>query len=64
MIARLRREWQKLGALISVIIGAPSYEQYLAHMAAAHPNMTPRDREDFMCSRLHARYSRPGARCC
>ena len=64
MIVRLRREWQKLGAFLSVIIGAPSYELYLEHMAAAHPNKTPLDREDFLCSRLDARYSKPGARCC
>ena len=64
MISRMRSEWQRLGALLSVIIGAPSYELYLEHMAAAHPNMAPLDREDFVCSRLHARYSKPGARCC
>lgn len=64
MIARVRLSWHRLGALLSMIIGAPSYELYLEHMVAAHPDMTPLDREDFVCSRLHARYSKPGARCC
>lgn len=56
--------WQKVGEFVRAVIGAPSYEHYLEHMRLAHPGMTPLDREDFMCSRLHARYSKPGARCC
>lgn len=56
--------WKKLGEFVRAVIGAPSYEHYLEHMKLAHPNMTPLDREDFVCSRLHARYSKPGARCC
>jgi uncharacterized short protein YbdD (DUF466 family) len=64
MIDRLRRRLRKLGEFLSVVIGAPSYELYLDHMSAAHPGRTPLDRKEFVCSRLHARYSRPGARCC
>ena len=56
--------WRRLGELVRAVIGAPSYEHYLEHMKLAHPNMTPLDREEFVCSRLHARYSKPGARCC
>ncbi|MEX1185595.1 MAG: YbdD/YjiX family protein [Gemmatimonadaceae bacterium] len=54
----------RAGELVRTVIGAPSYEKYLEHMQLAHPNQTPLDREDFVCSRLHARYSKPGARCC
>ncbi|MGI8619389.1 MAG: YbdD/YjiX family protein [Gemmatimonadaceae bacterium] len=56
--------WKRVAEFVGAVIGAPSYEVYLEHMASAHPNMTPLDREDFVCSRLHARYSKPGARCC
>lgn len=59
-----RVRWEELGQFVRAVIGAPSYENYLEHMAVAHPNQTPLDREDFVCSRLHARYSKPGARCC
>ena len=60
-----QQSWQqKLGEFVRAVIGAPSYEQYLEHMQLAHPHQTPLDREEFVCSRLHARYSKPGARCC
>lgn len=64
MTSKWRGRWEQLGAFVRAIIGAPSYELYLEHMAAAHPNMKPLDRENFVCSRLHARYSRLGSRCC
>jgi len=56
--------WQRLGEWVRTVIGAPSYERYIEHMTLVHPNITPLDREDFVNRRLHARYSRPGARCC
>lgn len=64
MTSAWRVWWEKVGEFARAVIGAPSYELYLEHMAAAHPNMTPLNREDFVCGRLHARYSKPGARCC
>lgn len=56
--------WERLGEFVRAVIGAPSYEGYLEYMTATHPGQTPLDREEFVCSRLHARYSRPGSRCC
>jgi uncharacterized short protein YbdD (DUF466 family) len=56
--------WQRIAELVRAVIGAPSYERYLAHMRAAHPGRAPLGRDDFIRSRLEARYSKPGARCC
>ncbi|MEX0908251.1 MAG: YbdD/YjiX family protein [Gemmatimonadaceae bacterium] len=57
--------WLQRGAeLVRAVIGAPSYERYLAHMLAAHPGRAPLGRDDFIRTRLEARYSKPGARCC
>lgn len=55
---------RQLGELVRAVIGAPSYERYLAHMSAVHPGRAPLERDDFIRSRLEARYSKPGARCC
>lgn len=55
---------RQLGELVRAVIGAPSYERYLAHMSAAHPGRAPLARDDFIRSRLETRYSKPGARCC
>lgn len=49
---------------IRVILGAPDYEGYLAHILADHPGCEPMSRDEFSKERLESRYSRPGARCC
>jgi uncharacterized short protein YbdD (DUF466 family) len=60
MVSRLQT-WVRT---VRTIIGVPDYERYLRHMRARHPDgavMTP---DEFAKSRLEARYSRPGSRCC
>ena len=49
---------------LRVVLGAPDYERYLAHMRARHPDATPLAHDAFQRDRERARYSRPGARCC
>lgn len=56
--------WLRLGDLVRTLIGAPSYERYLAHVSVAHPDDIPLGRETFIRQRMEARYSRPGSRCC
>ena len=55
---------ERIAELVRAVIGAPSYERYLAHMRAAHPGRAPLQRDEFIRNRLDARYSKPGARCC
>lgn len=56
--------WQRIAELVRAVIGAPSYDRYLAHMRAAHPGRAALSLDDFIRARLDARYSKPGARCC
>jgi uncharacterized short protein YbdD (DUF466 family) len=47
------------------MVGLPSYDAYLAHMAAQHPGQTAISYEEFFADRQRARYGRAGAgRCC
>jgi uncharacterized short protein YbdD (DUF466 family) len=51
-------------AALRVIIGAPDYERYLAHMRQAHPDTAPLTRREFAAERMACRYDQPGGRCC
>jgi len=58
MLARLRE-----AALL--MVGQPSYEAYLAHMSAQHPDRAPMSRIEFFRDREQARYGgKSGGRCC
>ena len=46
------------------VLGAPDYDAYLAHMQAHHAGERPLSRDEHLRERLHARYNRPGSRCC
>jgi len=48
-----------------LMVGQPSYDAYLAHMAQHHPERTPMDRIAFFREREQARYGgKGGGRCC
>jgi uncharacterized short protein YbdD (DUF466 family) len=53
-----------LARVLRVVIGAPRYEAYCAHVARHHPGVEPLPRAEFERSRLEARYSKPGGKCC
>lgn len=53
-----------IGRVIRMMLGAPDYERYIAHVRNAHPGCTPVTRAQFEQERLSARYMRPGSRCC
>jgi uncharacterized short protein YbdD (DUF466 family) len=46
------------------MLGVPDYEAYVAHLAAAHPEVTALSRDAFFRERLAARYGSGGLRCC
>ena len=57
--------WLRRAArVVRTVVGAPDYDQYVAHMRDHHPECEPASRDEFMHQRLESRYSRPGARCC
>lgn len=48
-----------------LMVGQPSYDAYLRHMAAHHPDREPMGRVAFFREREQARYGgRGGGRCC
>jgi uncharacterized short protein YbdD (DUF466 family) len=48
-----------------MMVGQPSYDAYLAHMAAHHPDHAPMDRVAFFRNREEARFgAKGGGRCC
>ena len=63
-LAAARARLRSAARVLRVIVGAPDYDTYLAHMRATHPACTPLDRDDFARQRLESRYSKPGSRCC
>lgn len=63
-IGRAARGVAEAGRALRLIIGAPDYERYLAHMRERHPGEVPLSREEFIRQRLNDRYQRPGSRCC
>ena len=55
---------EKVLAVVRRVVGAPDYDLYLRHMAVKHPDCKPLSEREFLDERLHARYEKPGARCC
>jgi uncharacterized short protein YbdD (DUF466 family) len=49
---------------LRAIVGAPDYENYLAHVLEHHPDKAPMTREEVAKDRLENRYDKPGNRCC
>ena len=49
---------------LRIVIGAPRYDAYRAHMAKHHGEIDPMSRAEFERARLAERYSKPGTRCC
>lgn len=49
---------------LRIVIGAPRYDAYRAHVARQHPHLEPLSRAEFERTRLEDRYAKPGAKCC
>ena len=50
--------------VVRTVIGVPDYARYLNHMRSRHPGCPVLSKDEFAKTRLEARYSRPGSRCC
>ena len=55
---------RRVAKVVRTIIGAPDYERYVEHVRECHPDRAPMSRDEFAQSRMDARYSQPGNRCC
>lgn len=55
----------RLREIGNAMVGMPSYDAYVAHMAARHPDREPMDEVAFFRERQQARYGgKNGGRCC
>lgn len=61
----MKRLWNMARETARMMVGQPSYEAYLAHMAASHPDHLPLSRVEFFRNREEARFgAKGGGRCC
>ena len=60
----LRRFFSGVRETANMMIGIPSYENYLAHMASRHPSIPPMSEIEFFRNRQEARYGAGRAGCC
>ncbi len=60
----MRKLLGQLREMALLMVGQPSYETYLRHMALRHPERAPMDRVAFFRNREQARYGNGGGRCC
>ncbi|WP_285768593.1 YbdD/YjiX family protein [Peribacillus sp. SI8-4] len=52
---------------VSLLVGVPSYETYVAHMKDHHPQDPVKTRKEFFCEAQDERYNAKGgkvSRCC
>jgi len=67
MLNRLKSLFQYRKQFISLLVGVPSYEKYVEHMEAHHPEDSVKSRKEFFCEAQESRYSGKGgkvSRCC
>ena len=60
----MRQLLVRLARALRIVIGAPRYDAYRAHVAREHPQLEPMSRAEFERARLEDRYSKVGAKCC
>ncbi len=61
---KAREAGRYLAATFRLMVGVPSYDAYLAHMARTHPGVPPMSYEAFFRNRQQARYAGGAGRCC
>lgn len=64
MTSAWRKRWERFGEFVRTVIGAPRYEQYVAHLRTHHPERVPLPLSEFTRAKLSDRYDKPGSRCC
>ena len=67
MLKRLKTVMSYRKQFISLLVGVPSYETYVAHMKEHHPDEPVISRKQFFCEAQEARYNAKDgkvSRCC
>ena len=58
--SRIATLWQNLQKSFRLMVGVPDYENYVKHMQAHHPDLTPMDAKTFYRYCVDARYPSSG----
>ena len=67
MLKTMISMWRYRKQFISLLVGVPSYEKYVAHMKQHHPNEIVLSRKQFFAEAQEARFNAKGgkiSRCC
>lgn len=64
MLGKLATAGKYLGQTARLMVGVPSYDNYLQHMKQNHPGKPVMSYEEFFINRQQARYGQGMARCC
>ncbi|MEI4801017.1 YbdD/YjiX family protein [Bacillus sp. NPDC077411] len=67
MLKTISNMWRYRKQFISLLVGVPSYEKYVAHMKQYHPNEKVLSRKQFFSEAQEARFNAKGgkvSRCC
>lgn len=67
MLKTVINMWRHRKQFISLLVGVPSYEKYVAHMKQNYPNEQVLSRKQFFAEAQEARFNAKGgkiSRCC
>ncbi|MCK1985441.1 MULTISPECIES: YbdD/YjiX family protein [Peribacillus] len=67
MLKRLIKILSYRKQFVSLLVGVPSYDTYVAHMRMHHPGDPVKTRKEFFCEAQDERYNAKGgkvSRCC
>jgi uncharacterized short protein YbdD (DUF466 family) len=67
MLKRLVKILSYRKQFVSLLVGVPSYDTYVAHMSVHHPDDPVKTRKEFFCEAQDERYNAKGgkvSRCC
>ncbi|MFJ7754286.1 YbdD/YjiX family protein [Peribacillus muralis] len=67
MLKRLVKILSYRKQFVSLLVGVPSYDTYVAHMKNHHPQDPVKTRKEFFCEAQDERYNAKGgkvSRCC
>lgn len=60
---KMRRFYHCSERFFHLLVGMPSYDKYLEHMKACHPDEVPKTRKEFFAETMEAKYGAGRSRC-
>lgn len=61
---KIKNIYKKSERFFHLLVGMPSYDKYLEHMAKNHPDKIPKTRKEFFREAQDSRYGSGGVRRC